>query len=104
MPTVYTGSRPSSRSPVRSSPRWSIVFSSANQNGRPTRLSQVGRAGWLNGLRRRWRRLDASRNLVRETNLGIEPGAGPGTAVLGHRIAGGQAKLGAVALGPLGVS
>src|ERR1700730_4357035 len=100
-PTASTGSRPSWKCLARSSRRWSIVFSSAIPRARPSRLAQVGRAGWLSGPLRRWQKLGASRNAVGSTDLGIEPRTGPRPALLGRRIAGDQAELRTVTFGPL---
>src|SRR6267378_1301452 len=94
-----TGSRPSSKSQVRSSPRWSTVSSSAIRQ--MSLSAQIGRAGWLNGLLSRWWKLDASRQGVQPADLRVESRARAGPAFLGQRIARDQPEFRAVALCPL---
>src|SRR5205814_9278450 len=100
MPTASIGSPPSWTLRVSPLPGWSIVSSSAIR--REVRGSaQVGRTGWLNGLLRRWWKLNASRQGVQPADLRVEPCTRARPALLGPRIARDQPEFRAVALGPL---
>src|SRR5437773_2434171 len=78
-----------------------IRGSSAIQLVRPSGSAQLGRAGWLHAIKRRWRKLGANRQLIGSTNLRVKPCAGPQPAFLCDRIACDETELRAVALGPL---
>src|SRR5437867_1930721 len=100
-PTACIASQLSLTLPARRLLTWSIVFSSAIQLVRPSGSAQLGRAGWLHAIKRRWRKLGANWQLIGSTNLRVNPCAGPEPAFLCDRIACDETELRAVALGPL---
>src|SRR2546422_10542735 len=100
-PTACIASQLSLTLPVRRLPTWSIAFSWAIRLFRPSGSAQLGRAGWLHAIKRRWRKLGANWQLVGSTNLRVEPRARPHPAFLRDRIACDETELRAIALGPL---
>src|SRR5438874_2190135 len=100
-PTACIASQPSLTLPASRLPTWSIAFSLAIRLDRPSGSAQLGRAGWLHAIKRRWRKLGANRNPVGMTNLRINSGTGAQPAFLCDRIARDETELRAIALRPL---
>src|SRR2546425_2142444 len=100
-PTACIASPLSLTLPARRLPTWSIAFSLAIRLVRPSGSAQPGRAGWLDAIKRRWRKLGANREPVGSTNLRVKSRAGPQPAFLRDRIARDETELRAIALRPL---
>src|SRR6266550_1369923 len=100
-PTACIASQPSLTLPASRLPTWSIAFSLAIRLDRPSGSAQLGWAGWLHAIKRRWRKLGADREPVGSANFGVQPRARPQPAFLRDRIACDETELRAIALRPL---
>src|SRR2546421_9650719 len=101
MRTAFIASVRSSTSMARSSRRWSIVSWWAIRRCRQRGLAEFGGTGGLLVTKRRWRKLDAERQPVAATDLGVKSRTRADSTLLRPRITGDQAELGPVAFGPL---